>query len=113
MKRIIFVLFCFAFISNLYSQSDTAKTGTKVIFFGHSHDSEPLIYNRNAIKTGLTDILSGLYGLHYERELGEYFTIQAGGGITGCNFMEVAFNYTIDHTPREKSNNQPPVSDAQ
>jgi hypothetical protein len=79
------LIFLSASVFGLNAQTDTTKTGTKVIFFGKDHSKPVVTYNSSALKFGLLDIASGLYGLHYEHEFSDIFGIMAGGGITGRN----------------------------
>jgi hypothetical protein len=105
MKKIVtIVIFCAA-LTSAYSQADSSKTGTKVIFFGANRNKEAKVYNGNAIKFGLMDVASGLYGLHYERELSEIFSIQAGGGLTGRNYVEFGVNEALTDLSSQKYNN--------
>src|ERR1700722_3888865 len=105
MKKIVTtVIFCVA-LNGAFSQADSSKTGTKVIFFGANRNKEAKVYNGNAIKLGLADIASGLYGLHYEHELSEIFSIQVGGGLTGHNYIQFAFDEAIDDKSDKKNTN--------
>ena len=70
------------------AQSDSAKKETTVIFFGSEaaaskSDSK---YDANAVKLGIFEMIQGLYGFSYERELSDLFSIQAGLGLTGRNW---------------------------
>ena len=76
------------------AQTDTAKAGSTIIFYNSPQSTvnrAPVAYNNNAIKFGIFDIFSGLYGVHYERELGSLFSLQAGIGLTGRNFAAGIF----------------------
>jgi|ERR1017187_1341548 hypothetical protein len=106
MKSIVTIFILCLVLNNAYSQADSSKTGTKVIFFGANRNKEAKVYNGNAVKFGLADIASGLYGMHYERELGEVFSVQAGAGLTGRNFMEGLLSTAlVDDPANETSNN--------
>ena len=70
------------------AQSDSTKKETTVIFFGSEAaaskaDSK---YDANAVKLGIFEMIQGLYGFSYERELSDLFSIQAGLGLTGRNW---------------------------
>jgi len=57
---------------------------------------------------GIPDILSGLYGIHYQHELGELVSIQVGGGLTGHNYAQGWLPGFLDYMPNsETSNNNP------
>jgi hypothetical protein len=70
------------------SQSDTARRETTVIFFGSEREAEKSNskYDANAVKLGIFEMIQGMYGLSYERELSDIFTVQGGLGLTGRNW---------------------------
>jgi hypothetical protein len=105
MKKILTIILLFAAANSLFSQADSTKTGTKVIFFGANRTKDPKAYNGSAIKLGLADIVSGLYGLHYEHELSDIFSIQVGGGLTGHNYSEGWIYDGLDNPPTVQKNN--------
>jgi hypothetical protein len=78
---IIFPLFCF-------SQTDSTKRETSVVFFGAEPvQSKVNNYNGQALKIGILELISGLYGVYYEKEFSDIFGAQVGGGLTGRNFL--------------------------
>jgi len=104
MKRIVTILIFCAAMNSVFSQaSDSSKTGTKVIFFGSNRTKEAKTYNGNAIKFGVADIAAGLYGLHWDHELSDIFSIQVGGGLTGHNYMEGFINDAFKDHPLSTS----------
>lgn len=69
-------------------QPDSSKRETSVIFFGGGTNGIKKTYDGQAIKIGVFDVASGLYGVHYEKEMSDVFGIQVGAGLTGRNFMQ-------------------------
>jgi hypothetical protein len=87
MKNLILILFIFAYI-RAFGQTDTISRGP-VLYGDLNAKGEKTAdqYNAHAIKIGLLEITSGMYGLTYEKELNDFLGIQAGVGLTGRNFL--------------------------
>lgn len=65
------------------------------------------MYRASAVKLGIFDFATGLYGFHYEHELSSIFSIQAGGGLTGRNYAQGLIHSDDDINSQPSSNNLP------
>lgn len=91
MKKIFIWIVLALFSRPIYSQQDSVSNSS-IVFLGKEKNFNKYVYNSSAVKFGLIDMISGLYGLHYEREWGSIFSTQFGGGFTGRNFTQGLFN---------------------
>lgn len=82
------IIYILCIPSLLLAQSDSARKETTVIFFGSEVAAERTNskYEANAVKLGIFEMIQGLYGFSYERELSDIFTVQGGLGLTGRNW---------------------------
>lgn len=98
--KFFFIWVVFSLLSSyLYSQKDSTSKST--IYLGQDRNFTKYVYNRSAVKLGIIDMISGLYGLHFEREWGSIFSTQIGGGLTGRNFTQGL----LDEVESDGSNN--------
>src|ERR1039457_762831 len=106
MKKIILLFTLILLSISFYAQTDSSKTGTKVIFFGKQHEqAQKKEYNSSNVKFGLFEIASGMFGLHYEHELSDIFGFQGGLGFTKQPYMQSLFDAAGGGG--ENSNNNP------
>lgn len=97
MKSCIFLVIIILIPSSILAQTDSVKHSSSVILFGKgAYGTKQERYGANAVKLNLTALFSGLYGLHYERELNQAFSIEAGLGLTGRNFVGNALRKAIE-----------------
>ena len=85
-KLLITVITLFALIPQTKAQIDTTRRSSVIIFGDNPAGAST--YGAYAVKFGLFDMLSGVYGLFYEKEMSDIFAVQAGAGLTGRNFMQ-------------------------
>lgn len=104
MKKILIWIVFALFTSSIYSQQDSISNST-IIFLGKDKNFSKNLYNSSAVKLGVIDMISGLYGLHYEREWSSIFSTQIGGGFTGRNFTQGLLEFEEE---TEESNNTVP-----
>jgi hypothetical protein len=103
MQKFILIVVLFNLISfSSFSQQDSSKNSSTVILLGTDRTTEQTTYNSSAIKLGIFDIIAGMYGLNYEKELSSIFSIQAGAGLTGRNYTQGLL--TSDESNDESSN---------
>lgn len=103
MKKLIMSISLTFFCIQAFSQENTSKDGSTVIFLGKDRTKTNMIYNSSAIKLGILDMVSGLFGLHYEHELSSIFSLQAGGGLTSRNYTQGLLS--SDEATDESNNN--------
>ncbi|MFM7080108.1 MAG: hypothetical protein ACKOYC_10015 [Bacteroidota bacterium] len=74
-----------------FSQTDSSQNKPTVIFFGDgsspAEENKNKKYEASAVKVGVFGLVSGLYGLNYEREFSDLFAVEVGAGITGRNWV--------------------------
>ncbi len=93
---------------NIFAQTDSTKNQGFVTYNTEVTQKKPPVqFNRNAIKIGISAILWGRYGIAYEKELGEFFSIEAGIGVTGRNYFGNAIDdwYKTEMGDDQRSDN--------
>jgi hypothetical protein len=85
---------CFA---RMEAQDKNRKDSTVVIFFNENkteRTKKKKSGEANIVKIAPLGLVSGTYPLLYERVVTDFFSIQAGGGLTGKNFWRNAIQKT-------------------
>ncbi len=113
------ILFTFFFITGCLSflhaqDKKNRKDSTVVVIFNENKTSGKTGKHKksgeeNIIKIAPLGLISGTYPLLYERVVSDFFTVQAGGGLTGKNFFRSAVqksgnSITIDYPWPSNSN---------
>ncbi|MGR6088857.1 MAG: hypothetical protein ACU4F9_11820 [Arcticibacter sp.] len=92
MKRVLIIITILTLTyANSFGQSDTSKSKTTVIYFGDgsstAEENSNKKYDASAVKLGIFSLVSGLYGLNYEREFSDLLSLEVGAGLTGRNWV--------------------------
>lgn len=91
MKKLMILLACsLPLIGMAQSSKKTRKDSTVVIIFNNNSDSEEKKKSTgedNIIKIAPLGFINGTFPVYFERRINDFFTIQAGVGLTGRNYM--------------------------
>ncbi|MFM7054921.1 MAG: hypothetical protein ACKOX7_09270 [Bacteroidota bacterium] len=92
MKRVLIIISILTLTyANSFGQTDTSKSNTTVVYFGDgsstAEENSNKKYDASAVKLGVFSLVSGLYGLNYEREFSDLFAVEVGTGLTGRNWV--------------------------
>ena len=113
MKKYFFPLFLclclLACINPVAAQNKKqAKDSSVTIIFQESQAASTSSKNKkgssenNIIKIAPLGFISGQFPLLFERRISDFFTIQAGGGLTNKNFVRAAWNGISDDMAETK-----------
>src|SRR5688572_22871100 len=108
MKNLILFISLLVPVICLAQQDSTSRTISKV-YFGNSPENA-VNYNANSLKLGIFDIVSGKYGVYFEKEISDYFSIEAGTGLTGMNFAASVYSEAIEGEDKDGIQTSPNFS---